>query len=108
MGVQSDAPDFSADSHALAATVYIENQGAFHLMVNAFWEPLEFSVPVTPGGCGPWLRLIDTFQNAPTEFLEQGAAAFRRNTITVQSRSIVLLTTGLCGLEFINENGDLA
>jgi isoamylase len=106
-GVQSDAPDFSADSHALAATVYIENQGGFHLMVNAFWEPLEFSVPGTPGGCGPWLRLIDTFQDVPTEFLEQGAAVLRLNTFTVQSRSIVLLTTGLCGLEFIKGNGDL-
>jgi isoamylase len=98
-GVNLWAPDFSVDSHSLAATAYIENGGGFHLMVNAYWEPLCFSLPAVPDDCGPWRRLIDTFQNAPSDFLEQEAETRRRTAYTVQSRSIVLMTTGRCGIE---------
>ncbi len=41
-GVHLWAPDLSADSHSLAATAYLENEGGFHLMINAYWEPLCF------------------------------------------------------------------
>jgi glycogen operon protein len=98
-GVQLWAPDLSVDSHTLAATVYLENEGGFHLMVNAYWESLCFSLPTVPDGCGPWRRLIDTFQDAPSDFLEQEAETQRRTAYTVQSRSIVLMTTGRCGIE---------
>jgi len=96
-GVQLYAPDLSPDSHSLAATAYVENEGGFHLMVNAYWEPLQFSLPALPGGCGPWRRLIDTFQDAPTDFLEQEDGIQYQTTYTVRARSIVLMTTGECG-----------
>jgi isoamylase len=70
-GVHLWAPDFSDDSHSLAATAYLDNEGGFHLMINAYWEPLCFSLPPLPEGCGPWRRLIDTFQDPPSDFLEQ-------------------------------------
>src|SRR5580698_10277832 len=99
-GVQLWAPDLSANSHSLAATGYIENEGGFHLMINAYWESLCFSLPVVPDGCGPWRRLIDTFQDAPSDFLEQAEAETQHpTTYTVQSRSIVLMTTGRCAIE---------
>ncbi len=97
-GVQLWAPDLSANSHSLAATAYIENEGGFHLMVNAYWESLCFSLPAIPEGCGPWRRLIDTFQDAPSDFLEEEVETQHPTTYTVQSRSIVLLTTGRCGI----------
>ena len=67
-------------------------------MVNAYWEPLCFSLPEVPDGCGPWRRLIDTFQDAPSDFLEQGSETTHQTEYTVHSRSIVLMTTGRCGI----------
>jgi glycogen operon protein len=98
-GVQLWAPDLSVDSHSLAATAYLENGGGFHLMINAYWESLCFSLPPLPDGCGPWRRLIDTFQDAPLDFLDQEAETQHSTAYTVQSRSIVLLTTGGCAIE---------
>jgi isoamylase len=99
-GVHLWAPDLSVDSHSLAATGYIEDEGGFHLMINAYWESLCFSLPAVPDGCGPWRRLIDTFQDAPSDFLEQAEAETQHpTTYTVQSRSIVLMTTGRCAIE---------
>ena len=98
-GVQLWAPDLSADSHSLAGTAYVENEGGFHLMINAYWEPLTFSLPPVPDGCGPWRPLIDTFQDAPADFLEQDAETQHYTAYTVQSRSIVLMRTGRCAAE---------
>jgi isoamylase len=98
-GIHLWAPDLSLDSHSLAATAYVENEGGFHLMINAYWEPLCFSLPAVPNDCGPWRRLIDTFQDSPLDFLEHGAETTNQAGYTVQSRSIVLMTTGRCGFE---------
>jgi isoamylase len=96
-GVHLDAPDLSADSHSIAATLYIENQGGFHLMINAYWEPLHFALPEVPADCGPWRRLIDTFQDAPWDFPEPGTEITYDTAYAVEPRSIVLVTTGRCG-----------
>ena len=97
-GVHLAAPDLSVDSHSLACTAFLETGGGIHLMINAYWEPLSFALPAVPDGCGPWRRLIDTFQDAPSDFLEQGDATADQHAYAVQPRSIVLLTTGLCGI----------
>jgi glycogen operon protein len=91
-GVQLWEPDLSVDSHSLAATACLENGVGFHIMINAYWEPLSFSLPEVPDGCGPWHRLIDTFQASPEDFLEQGTETQSDSAYTVQSRSIVLIT----------------
>ena len=93
-GVHLWAPDLSIDSHSLAATAYLEGGVGFHLMVNAYWEPLCFSLPEIPDGLGPWRRLIDTFQKTPSDFLEQEAETEQYTAYNVQSRSIVLMTAG--------------
>jgi len=97
------APDLSFDSHSLAATVYLENEGAFHLMVNEYWESLCFSLPAVPDGCEPWHPLIDTFQDSPSDFLEERVETTNHTAYTVQSRSIVLMTTGRCGIEISHQ-----
>jgi len=91
-GVHLWAPDLSADSHTLAATFYLDNGVGFHLMINAYWEPLSFSLPDAPDGCGPWHPLIDTFQDAPLDFVEGGTETVSYTTYTLQPRSIVLMT----------------
>jgi isoamylase len=95
-GVHLWTPDLSVDSHSLAATAYVENEGGFHLVVNAYWKPLCFSLPDTPGECGAWRPLIDTSQESPSDFPTQQAET-KRATYTVQARSVVLMTTGRCG-----------
>jgi glycogen operon protein len=90
-GMHLWTPDLSVDSHSLAATGYRETGGGFHLMVNAYWDPLCFSLPSAPEGCGQWHRLIDTFQDSPSDFLEQAAETKHSSTYTVQPRSIVLM-----------------
>jgi isoamylase len=70
-------------------------------MMNAYWEPLSFSLPSLPAGCGPWRRLIDTFQDAPSDFAEQEVEAQDQTAYIVQPRSITLMTTGRCGVEII-------
>jgi glycogen operon protein len=102
-GVHLWAPDLSADSHSLAATVYLKNEGGFHLMVNAYWEPLCFALPAVPDGWGPWRRLIDTFQDSPSDFLEVRVETTNHTACDVQSRSIVLMTTGRCGIEISHQ-----
>jgi isoamylase len=98
-GVHLSAPDLSVDSHSLAMTAYLEVGGGFHLMINAYWEPLPFALPVVADDCGPWRRLIDTFQEGPLDFQEQAVETTNQSAYTVQPRSIVLLTTGRCGIE---------
>jgi len=90
-GVHLWAPDLSSDSHSLAATFYVEDGAGFHLMMNAYWEPLSFSLPADSDCCGPWRRLIDTFQETPTDFPEQKSEPAEAAHI-VQPRSIVLMT----------------
>ncbi len=93
-GVHLWAPDLSADSHSLAATAYLKNEVGFHLMINAYWEPLYFSLPTVSDNRGPWRRLIDTSEQSPSDFLEQETETQDQTAYTVQSRSIVLMTTG--------------
>ena len=88
-GVKLFSPDLSEDSHTLAATGYIENGPAFHLMLNAFWEPLNFAVPAAPQNA-LWVRVIDTFLVPPKDIMDDPTDAVASNYI-VQPRSTVLL-----------------
>ena len=50
-GVKLHEPDWGNDSHTLAATTrLLGDQAQLHVIVNAYWEPLEFEIP--PAGDG--------------------------------------------------------
>ena len=54
-GVKLNQPDWGDNSRSLALSGEIRQEGiAFHLMLNAFWEPLEFELP--PLAKGKWRR----------------------------------------------------
>ena len=57
-----DTPfDWSDHSHSVAFTAKIRRQGLlFHLIVNAFWEPLEFELPLLSNAGNPWRRWVAT------------------------------------------------
>jgi len=104
-GVTLHAPDWSDASHTLAATVTVPGaRYRLHLMVNAYWEPLEFEVP--PGGL--WRRIIDTFPDSPEDVCYwEDAPRIEGPSYRVQPRSMVFLATvaesdsigGIAGIE---------
>ena len=91
-GVKLDWPDWSYHSHSLAFSVQ-GRRGRFHLILNAYWEPLEFELPSPPPGSpGGWLRVIDTYLESPSDICPWAEApSVEGLTYRVQPRSVVLL-----------------
>ena len=97
-GVKLNQPDWGADSHAIAMTATsLRGRFMIHLMMNAYWEDLEFEVPsvaVSPGQ--NWKRWIDTFRESPEDICSWDDAAVVREAIyKVRSRSLVVLVARL-------------
>jgi glycogen operon protein len=62
-----------------------------HLILNAFWEPLEFELP-PPEGERAWRRWIDTSLDAPDDITEwQNAPTFSDGRYRAAPRSVVVL-----------------
>jgi glycogen operon protein len=91
-GIKLDEPDWGEHSRSLAFSAQ-GRRGFFHLLFNAFWEPLEFELPRVPGGPQDgWRRVIDTALESPNDFCAQSdAPLIEQATILVQPRSVVLL-----------------
>lgn len=91
-GVELGRPDWRWDSHSLALAVR-GRRGLFHLIINAYWEPLEFELPPPPDGAVQgWQRVIDTYLDPPDDINERDTApVVRASSYTVQPRSVVLL-----------------
>ena len=69
-GVKINQPDWSPSSHSLAFGAAIPRMGLrLHLILNAYWEPLEFELPDIGNG-ETWLRWIDTALEPPNEIVE--------------------------------------
>jgi glycogen operon protein len=93
-GVKLDQPDWSHYSHSLALGAELQREGLrFHLILNAYWEPLDFELPVC-GGDG-WRRWIDTSLDPPDEIVEwQKALPISGRTYCAGPRSVVMLVVG--------------
>jgi isoamylase len=64
--------------------------GDLHVMMNMFWQPLDFEVPVDPQRV--WRLAIDTFAGSPHDIEDQGMPC-TRPLCTVQGRSVVVLVS---------------
>jgi glycogen operon protein len=91
-GVRVGAPDVGPDSHSVALTLRVD-QGALHLIFNAYWEPLDFELPVPDVESDGWRRIVDTNLVSPDDIVldfaeapEVGAERYR-----AEGRSVVLL-----------------
>ena len=74
-GVKLGEPDWSFDSHSLAESVVGQNDGLnLYLILNAYWEPLEFELPPVGDGHEPWRRTIDTSLDSPDDIVEHSVA----------------------------------
>ena len=91
-GVKLNKPDWRYNSHTLAFSV-LGRRGLFHLIFNAYWEPLDFELPKAPSDSqNGWRRVIDTYLESPHDVCEWTAApAVESRTYRVQPHSMVLL-----------------
>jgi isoamylase len=75
-GVKLERPDWSDSSHSLAISAESPNKELlFHVILNAYWEPLEFELPHVGGDeADSWNRWIDTTLDSPHDIVEWEAA----------------------------------
>jgi isoamylase len=95
-GVELGRPDWSDSSHSLALTVRPRQRQIplwLHVMFNAYWEALDFELPLAPGAAlASWRRWIDTSLESPEDILDAAAApSVPGTTYRVPPRSIVAL-----------------
>jgi isoamylase len=93
-GARLGAPDWSPDSRSLAYTMTCAPDGRLmHVMLNAWWEALEFEVPLRP--IGPetaWRLCIDTARPTPNDIRPwEEATPYAAPAYLVQPRSVVVL-----------------
>jgi glycogen operon protein len=97
-GVKRDQPDWRACSHSLAVSADLQRQQLrLYLILNAYWEPLDFELPaVDTAGGNPWRRWIDTALEAPCDIVPwQTAPVVPGCTYRAEARSVVVLFAGL-------------
>jgi glycogen operon protein len=92
-GVKLNEPDWGHESHSLAATVTLAGgEARLHLIVNAFWQKLEFELPPRGDGFSPWLRIVDTAIDAPDDVRTWAdEAVVQQAGYSAEARSVVLL-----------------
>jgi isoamylase len=92
-GVKLDAPDWNHESHSLALTVRLLGYPLLlHLIINAYWEELEFELPILGNAQEEWRRCIDTYLDSPDDICTWGnAPKLQGPTYLVESRSVVVL-----------------
>ena len=92
-----DQPDWGDNSHSVALTVELRPEKLLmHLILNAYWEPLDFELPPAGKGRGiGWRRWIDTAQATPHDIVPwEKAPKVSAPTYHAEARSVVVLYAG--------------
>jgi glycogen operon protein len=94
-GIRPNQPDWSPNSHSLALSVQ-DGRKHYYLVMNAYWEPLQFELPPVPEGTAGWLRVLDTYSAPPLDCCQPADAPLVEGTACpVQPRSVMLLVAPL-------------
>jgi isoamylase len=96
-GPRIGQPDWSDHSHSLAFEAELrEEQFRMYLILNAYWEPLDFELPgAGNGGTRHWRRWIDTSLQSPEDIVPwRGAPSVSGNAYRAAARSVVVLFAG--------------
>ena len=90
-GVRLGEPDWSVQSHSLAYSVACRNQNLhLYLILNAYWESLEFELPSMSDDNDFWRRWIDTSLDSPDDIAEwRTAPAVKSRAYLAGPRSVV-------------------
>lgn len=91
-GVRVDQPDWAIESHSIAISADLQNEGIMlYVILNAYWESLEFELPVL-GGAQGWHRWVDTALDPPYDICEWSKAPRVVNeAYRACARSVVVL-----------------
>ncbi len=95
-GVKVNQPDWSPFSHTIVIGGESKNEGVLaHIILNAYWEPLDFELPILSNGIKNWRRWIDTALDPPHEICEWNAEQpVLGTTYRAGARSVVVLIAG--------------
>jgi isoamylase len=82
--------DLSNDSRSLAFCLHgaSQNDDDIYVMINAYWEPLEFHVQ--EGTAREWVRVVDTALPSPEDFSDRDEP-LKMASYLVDPRSVVVL-----------------
>jgi glycogen operon protein len=99
-GVTLGHPDWSDHSRTIAFTMEsLRATFQFHVILNAYWEPLTFELPSVAGGGQTWRRCIDTAQTPPDDIQPwPDAPPIAEGVYHASPRSCVLLARRLADL----------
>jgi glycogen operon protein len=91
-GVKLNQPDWGENSHCVAFGAELRKEKlAFHMILNAYWDPLDFELPLRAAGA-PWRRWIDTALPSPEDVVEwQAARPVAGDVYRAGPRSVVML-----------------
>jgi glycogen operon protein len=92
-GVKLFEPDWGDQSHTLVLGGELKREDlGFYLILNAYWEPLDFELPEPEAG-GSWRRWIDTALDSPQDIAPwKTGPTVSSQTYRVEARSAVVLT----------------
>ncbi len=95
-GVKLNQPDWSLFSHSIAISAESASEGVRgHVILNAYWEPLDFELPISNGGGELWRRWIDTGLDPPHDICEWNEEELVPGTkYRAAARSVVVLIAG--------------
>jgi isoamylase len=90
-GVKLHQPDWGDGSRSVALSARLRKEELlFHLILNAYWEALDFELPKPEGGT--WRRWIDTSLDSPDDIVPwHDAPAIPADAYRAGARSVVLL-----------------
>jgi glycogen operon protein len=97
-GVELRRPDWGDQSHSLGFTLTsLGGHFKMHGMLNAYWEPLRFQLPLgIPEKGGAWRRWIDTSLDSPEDIVDwDRAPRITETTYLVPPRTVVFLVMPL-------------
>ena len=89
------APDRGYYSRSLALWLRgsSQNDDDLYIMINAYWQPLNFTIKAT--GDNVWVRIVDTSLNSPNDIAEPGQELeLAGNSYSVNPRTVVILRRG--------------
>jgi isoamylase len=91
-GTKLNQPDWSDNSHSLALSTEVRSERIFfHMILNAYWEPLTFELPPLAENLR-WHRWIDTTLETPHDITEwNNAPPHQGQSYVAGPRSVVVL-----------------
>ncbi len=92
-GTNLGDPDLNPNSHSIAATIrHFDDEVMLHIMINAYWEKLDFQIPSLNNSKEPWRCCINTYLDSPNDIQPwKDAPPVNADTYSVEARSIVIL-----------------